>query len=172
MSQSEPSADELKRRYNNMVGEDAALPEPGMPTLAEERQQEAQELASRVIGAAKQMVDRGMLVAVGYRVLVKPIESTMGLEAAEMAAAPTLAEQGFQAKTDGQKEREERGENHGVIISMGPIAYERMGGRGQWCDEGDVVVFSRYAGTRVEHPPGSGAFYQLMNDEDIFGKMI
>jgi co-chaperonin GroES (HSP10) len=167
MSQSEPTPDDLKARENTMVGEDASL-----PTLAEQRQREAQELASRVIGAARQMVDHGMLVAVGYRILVKPIESTMGLEAAEMELAPTLAEQGFQAKSEGEKDRQERGENHGVIISMGPIAYERMGGRSEWCDEGDVVVFSRYAGTRVEHPPGSGSFYQLMNDEDIFGKML
>jgi len=159
-------------RYMKMTEGDKPVQTDDLPALAEKRQEEAQEMASRVIGAARALVSKGMLQAVGYRLLIKPIESTMGLEEAEMETAPTLAQAGFVAKSVNQIEREERGENHGVIISMGPVAFDRMGGREAWADEGDVVVFSRYAGTRVEHPPGSGTFYQLMNDEDIFGKMI
>ena len=165
-SEPDPFAD-LRERIET---EEAAKSE--LPALAEQRQKEAQELASRVIGAARELVSKGMMVAIGYRAMIKPIEATMGLEEAQAEVAPTLANSGFQVKTHSEKEREERGENHGIVISLGSMAFERMGGREAWCDEGDVVVFSRYAGTRIEHPPGSGTFYQLMNDEDIFGKVL
>lgn len=168
----DPQADQFESLRNRVSDEEQERAQGSDITLAKQRQAEAQELASKVFGAARELAAKGMLVAVGYRALVKPIESTLGLEDAEAQIAPTLAADGFQVKTDGERKREERGENHGVVISLGPIAFERMGGRGMWCDEGDLVVFSRYAGTRVEHPPGSGTFYQLMNDEDIFGKVL
>jgi len=140
--------------------------------LAEEREAMAIEAAQAVFDAARKLLATGMLQAVGYRVLVKPLEVGMGLEAAEAEVAPTLAAADFQVKSEGERQREERGENHGIVIHLGPIAYDRLGGAESWAKVGDTVVFSRYAGTRVEHPPGSKAFYQLMNDEDIFGKII
>ncbi len=140
--------------------------------LAEERQRQAIELAMAVRQTARALLAKGMLEAVGYRVLVKPLEAVITMDPAMAAQHPTLAESEFQVKSVNEREREERGENHGVVIHIGPVAFERLGGRDAWCDEGDTVVFSRYAGTRVEHPPGSGVFYQLMNDEDIFGKVV
>jgi co-chaperonin GroES (HSP10) len=114
----------------------------------------------------------GMLQAVGYRVVIKPIEAILTLEEAEAGVAPHLAEKGFQVKSEKERQREEHGENHGVIIHLGPTAFERLGGIPMWADVGETVVFSRYAGTAVEHPPGSGNKYQIMNDEDIFGKIV
>lgn len=157
---------EAMRRFETMTSKQS--PDNGI-ALGAERERQAIELAQRVIGAAREMIAKGMIQAAGYRVLVKPVEAVKTLEQAEAERYETLAKEGFEVKTDQQKEREERGENHGIVLSIGPVAFERMGGRAAWCDEGDVVVFSRYAGTRVEHPPASGVFYQLMNDEDIFG---
>ena len=167
-----PKDDDPLASLRDRIEQEETAKSADLPALAEQRQQEAQELASRVLGAARELVSKGMMVAIGYRAMIKPIEATLGLEEAEAEVAPTLAGSGFQVKTHTEREREERGENHGVVISLGPMAFERMGGRAAWCDEGDVVVFSRYAGTRIEHPPGSGTFYQLMNDEDIFGKVL
>lgn len=140
--------------------------------LAEEREQQAIDKAKAVFDAARELLATGMLQAIGYRVLIKPIEAIKTLEAAEAELAPTLAEAGFETKSEGQKLREDRGTNHGVVIHMGPKAFDRLGGPEAWCDVGDTVVFSRYAGTRVEHPPGSGVWYQLTNDEDLAGKVI
>jgi len=168
----EPGSADLMQRFDNMQAAEEAEQDARLPTLARQRQNEAIEKAQAVYRAARELMADGMLQAAGYRVLVKPIEGTDKLEAAEADVAPHLADKGFQVKSDAEMKREERGENHGVVIHIGPIAFDRLGGRAAWCDEGEVVVFSRYAGTRVEHPRGSGTFYQLMNDEDIFGKVI
>lgn len=167
-----PSPEELQQRYADMTAAEETAQDEKMPTLARQREDEAREKAEAVFAAARDLMGAGMLQAVGYRVLIKPVEGTMELEEAEAAVAPHLASEGFQVKSGAEKKREERGENYGIVIHLGPVAFDRMGGRAAWCDEGDVVVFSRYAGTRVEHPRGSGTFYQLMNDEDIFGKVI
>ncbi len=164
--------DDLMARYENMQAGEEAKQDEALPTLARQREDEARAMAEAVFAAARNLMAGGRLVAAGYRILIKPMEGTKELEEAEAAVAPHLAAEGFQVKSDAEKKREERGENYGVVINLGPVAFDRMGGREAWCDEGDVVVFSRYAGTRVEHPRGSGTFYQLMNDEDIFGKVV
>lgn len=167
-----PSPEEMQNRYANLIdAEDKAMDEQ-LPPMAREREEEALKMANTVREAARELLAKGQLVAVGYRVMVKPLDAIKGLELAEAEVAPLLHEAGFEVKSDAEKKREERGENHGIVMSLGPVAFDRMGGREAWCDEGDVVVFSRYAGTRVEHPRGSGKFFQLMNDEDIFGKVI
>ncbi|MGI9251416.1 MAG: co-chaperone GroES family protein [Pseudohongiellaceae bacterium] len=161
-----PNTDELKARFDAMTERENN--DNGI-TLGAQREKEAIEKAQKVYAAARDLVANGMIKAAGYRVLVKPLEGTMGLEQAEADLFPELAGRGAVIKTHNELEREERGEHFGIVLNIGPIAFDRLGGRGSWCDEGDTVVFSRYAGTRVEHPPGSGNFYQLMNDEDIFG---
>ncbi len=164
-----PTPDELMKRFEDMTAaEDEKLDEK-LPPGAREREAVAQEKAMAVYEAARAMLTDGMIEAAGYRILIKPIEAIVELEAAEASVAPTLHEAGFQVKTAAQKDREERGENHGIVINLGPMAFKNLGGAENWCKEGDTIVFNRYAGTRVEHPPGSGVFYQIMNDEDVFG---
>ncbi len=158
----------LQERYEAMSNAEQGGTDADLPPMAREREEAAMAMANAVFSAARNLIAHGTLKAAGYRVLVKPIEVVRGLEEAEAAQHPTLADQGFEVKTLAEASREERGENHGVVIDIGPIAFERHGGRKNWCDKGDVVVFNRYAGTRVEHPPGSKVFYQAMNDEDIF----
>ena len=144
------------------------------PSLEEMRQREKELHAHlRQMGnLAKSLLSAGMLQACGYRVLLKPIVIKRTLEGVLAEEAPTLAEKGFEARTEKQAEKEERGDNHGIVVHIGPTAFDRLGGKEAWCDVGDVVVHTRYAGTRVEHPPGSRNFFQIVNDEDIFGKII
>lgn len=166
-----PDPDEMMKRYEKRMAEEEAELDKQLPPGAREREEAAMELVNRVLDGSRELIASGMIEAVGYRVVVLPIEAQRGLEAAEAAQFETLAEGGFEVKSENQRKREERGENHGIVISIGPVAFEGRGGEAAWCSKGDTVVFARYAGTRVEHPPGSGAFYQVMNDEDIFARI-
>ena len=143
-----------------------------LPTLAEEREREAIAKAHEVFKASRELMSAGMIQAAGYRVVVKPLPVIKGLEVAQIEAFPTLAQKDFEAKSDHQVKREELGENHGIVINMGATAFDRLGGRENWCDEGDVVIYHRYAGSLIEHPPGTGVMYRVLNDEDIAGKVV
>jgi len=151
-----------------------AVEEPTSLETMREREKELHAKLRTMGNLAKSLLSAGMLQACGYRVLLKPIKIVKGLEGAMAEQAPTLAEKGFEARTEKQREKEERGDNHGIVVHIGPLAFDRLGGKEMWlwCDVGDVVVHTRYAGTRVEHPPGSKNFFQIMNDEDIFGKIV
>lgn len=168
---SEPVESPMEK-YQAMIDRENEALDEKLPTLGRQREEEAIDKANNVLGAVRDLIATGMLEAVGYRVVIKPVEAIKTLELAQAEVAPTLAERGFESKSDKQREREERGENHGVIIHLGATAFEKLGGIPAWADVGATVVFSRYSGTRVEHPPGSGSFYQIMNDEDIFGKIV
>ena len=137
-----------------------------------EREKEMQTHLRKMGEHAKALLSAGMLQAVGYRVLLKPITIVKSLKGHAAEVAPTLAAKGFEQRTDKQREKEERGDNHGIVVHIGPVAFERLGGEAAWCSVGDCVVHTKYAGTRVEHPPGSNNWFQLVNDEDIFGKIV
>lgn len=149
-----------------------AVEEPTSLETMREREKELHAKLRQMGNLAKSLLSAGMLQACGYRVLLKPIKIVKGLEGHAAEVAPTLAAKGFEQRTDRQAEKEERGDNHGIVVHIGPLAFDRLGGKEMWCDVGDVVVHTRYAGTRVEHPPGSNNFFQIMNDEDIFGKIV
>ena len=119
---------------------------------------------------AYELIAKGVPKARGYRIIVKPLDAVEQLEAKEAEMFPTLAKSGFKAKTAEQQERESKGSDHGIVISVGNTAYDRLGEN--WCKVGDVIIFHRYAGKRIELPPGSGEFLQFINDEDVFGAMV
>ena len=60
--------------------------------------------------------------AAGYRVLIRPIDATQGLEAAEAAEFETLAASGFQTKSKDQESRECFGlrVNSDIAIGVSP----------------------------------------------------
>ena len=119
------------------------------------------------LNKAYETLANGQPHAAGYRLLIKPLDATKQLEAAQAEQFPTLASSGFDAKTETQKERETRGVFYGIVVDIGKTAFDRLGE--PWVEEGDVVIFHRYSGVRHELPPGSGEFYVFMNDEDIHG---
>jgi len=108
---------------------------------------------------------------VGYRILIRPIDATKGMEAAEMAAAPGLAERGFVTKTDNQQSRETKGSDIGLVIELGPDCYNSERFKTPWCKAGDIVLYRRYEGHQYEWPPGSGTRYITVNDEDIYNTL-
>jgi co-chaperonin GroES (HSP10) len=124
------------------------------------------------IDKARDLIANGQPQAVGYRILIKPIEASTGMEVSLKEKYPTLGASDFQAKTDEQKERESKGTHHGLVVDVGPAAYksELLGGE-PWAKPGDVVMFDRYAGVEMELPPGSGDKYRFVNDESVLGKM-
>jgi len=109
--------------------------------------------------------------ATGYHILIRPIDATQGMEAAQMDLAPELAAAGFQMKTDHEQSRQSKGSDIGLVIHLGPEAYQHERFGDPWCEIGDIVLFKRYEGHQFEFPPGSGTRYHLVNDEDIFGAL-
>ena len=141
-----------------------------LPALAEERESEALDLAHQIFILSRKLVQTGMLMPIGYRVMVKPHDAVKTLEEAQAQQFPELAERGFEQQTEQERKRRSKGENHGVVMGMGKMAYNRLGGREMWCDMGDTILFARYNGMFIEHPPESGNIYQFINDEDVYGR--
>jgi co-chaperonin GroES (HSP10) len=129
-------------------------------------------LTQEMIDNANDLVSDGKYEAVGYRLIVKPIKGTTGMEAAEKSEFSTLAERGMVMKSDDQLGKEDFGRQYGIVVSIGDGAFktEILGGK-NWVEEGDVVYFDRYAGVHVELPPGSKDFYRIMSDESLIGRI-
>jgi len=56
----------------------------------------------------------------------------------------------------------------GYVLKLGPLAYadESRYPTGPWCQEGDWIVFGRYAGARI---PIDGGEIRLINDDEVLG---
>lgn len=124
------------------------------------------------INSVRKQLGTAKISAVGYRLMVKIINATNEMEAVEANKHSTLAAKGFVVKSDDQQSRETKGENVGIVVNCGPDAYKSnsLKDRNPWVKEGDVVIFPRYAGHSCELPPGSGEYYQFMDDDDLVGK--
>ncbi len=130
------------------------------------------DITEKTISNARQLMATGTHKAVGYRIMIKTIGAITELEQFEKEQYSALAAAGFESKTKEQKEKEDSGTQYGIVASIGGGAFKAsaLGGT-NWVEEGDVVLFDRYAGVVMELPPGSGKTYRLMNDESILGKM-
>ncbi len=124
------------------------------------------------IAKARDLITSGTPEAVGYRLMIKPIEAITGMEISEQEKYSELAKAGFETKTKEQKDRESNGSFHGILISKGEFAFKggALGGE-DWVNVGDVLIYDRYAGVEVELPPGSGEVYRFTNDESILGRV-
>ena len=129
-------------------------------------------VTEEMVNDARNLMAKGTHKAVGYRVLVKTIEAVTGLEQVEKEKHSTLADLGFEVKTEKQKEKEDNGTQYGIAVSVGDGSFKAAAlGGATPVKEGDVVFFDRYAGVLIEVPPGSGEMYRLMNDESILSIM-
>jgi len=54
----------------------------------------------------------------------------------------------------------------GYVVRLGPDAYkdDRKFPKGPWCQEGDWIIFGRYAGARIQIEGGD---LRLLNDDEI-----
>jgi co-chaperonin GroES (HSP10) len=127
----------------------------------------------KVIGEARDLIANGTPEAVGYRILIKPIDAVTTMESSESSQFETLSKLNFETKTEDQADRESKGTHHGILVHAGPGAFkgdlEKFGC--EWPKVGDVVILDRYTGTELELPPGSGDKYRFANDEAILGIM-
>ena len=132
------------------------------------------KISQEDIDKARDLITHGDQQAVGYRILIKPIDALTGLEGAEMAQFETLAAIDFETKTNVEADRQSKGTQHGILVHVGPGAFKgdlaKMGC--EWPKEGDVIIFDRYTGVEMELPPGSGDKFRFTNDESILGKMV
>ena len=97
--------------------------------------------------------------AVGHRIIVKllDMEETIGNEVKFVVA-----------KDDATRRREELGQQIGIIVSMGPSAFDGMAIKDAGIKEGDKVIFKRYDGVHIETVDED---YRFINDDDIYGKI-
>ena len=58
--------------------------------------------------------------------------------------------------------------NCGYVIKLGPLCYNdpEKFPTGEWCKEGEWVIFARYAGSRL---PIEGGEVRLLNDDEVVG---
>jgi chaperonin GroES len=56
----------------------------------------------------------------------------------------------------------------GYVLRMGDLAYkdESKFPNGPWCQEGDWIIFGRYAGSRIQIDGGE---IRILNDDEILG---
>lgn len=129
-------------------------------------------ITEKMIQDARKLIAHGTPEAVGYRLMVYTIDAVAEMESAEMEKFPELAKRGVVMKTDDQTERESKGSHYGILISKGDQAFKAKElGEVDWVEEGDLLIFDRYAGVSVELPPGSGQKFRFANDECVVGRM-
>ena len=89
----------------------------------------------------------------GYRLLVLPFSRKQKTKGGLYLANETL-------------EKERIATNVGYVVSLGPDAYADKDRypAGAWCQEGDWVIFGRYAGARIKIEGGD---LRLLNDDDV-----
>lgn len=97
----------------------------------------------------------------GYRVLVKPDS----LEQFD----PTIAsakKHGI-VLLDADERKEATAVDTGVVLQIGPVAFQDRGGAENWCKVGDRVSYARHGGKIVKDPTNPENKYLVLNDEDI-----
>jgi co-chaperonin GroES (HSP10) len=87
----------------------------------------------------------------GHRVLVLPDE------------IDEKSEGGIYLGTATQLDREQMGQTDGIVIEMGPNAYNDQ--VSPWCSVGERVIFAKYSG--LMRKGNDGKTYRIVNDLDI-----
>lgn len=87
----------------------------------------------------------------GYRLMVKPDDITMKVGSFVIA---------------GDKQLERAGQIIGTVVEIGHLCWTQYEDDTPWCQVGDAVLYSRYAGKFVTDPASQEEFV-LLNDEDI-----
>ena len=70
---------------------------------------------------------------------------------------------GFQTATDRQQEREEMAQVDGILVAVGPEAWEDQ--KARWAHVGERVMFAKYCGT--VRTGKDVKRYRVMNDLDV-----
>lgn len=100
-----------------------------------------------------------MIEPTGHRVLIKPDPVEESTKSGIIVTPPN------------KKKMEEAGQIYGTVIKVGFQAFEAFGDGTPWVEEGDRVIFAKYAGRFVSDPDDDETQYMICNDEDIIGKV-
>ena len=95
----------------------------------------------------------------GHRILIKPdkLEDTdLTLKRAKAAGIEVVTDDG---------ERAQAAVDRGIVIQVGQSAFKDFGTL-PWCEAGDYVAYSKYAGKAMDDPE-TGESFLIINDEDI-----
>ena len=114
--------------------------------------------------ASKEIIDR-LPQPTGWRVLIAPFNPPKKSKGGILLNQKTLDEDAIQT-------------NVGYVLRMGPLAYadkERYP-TGEWCKEGDWVIFARYAGSRFrlngDKKAAFGSEVRMLNDDEVLGTIL
>jgi co-chaperonin GroES (HSP10) len=130
------------------------------------------KVTEEMVQQARNMMSEGDLEPLGYRILVKPVGTVKTLDEYELKEFETLAELGFEKKSEHQQERDDRSASYGIVVSVGLGAFKGAAILGDTTlEEGNIVFFDKYAGIALEIPQGSKNMYRLMNDESLMARV-
>ena len=96
-----------------------------------------------------------------YTVLIKPLKK----EEIDPVKRRAIAA-GIELPPEEDTNRSKAGVDRGIVVELGPTAFKDYGVDPP-CKSGDIVLFTKNAGTAVEDVDGE--LYLLMTDQDIFG---
>ena len=122
------------------------------------------KITPEIIANAVKIVESDSSMPAGYRIKVYCLKADEFYSTGKNSLIKI-------AKTTEQKERETRGSDKGIIVSIGRGAWKgsHIVDFGDWAKVGQVVLYQNYEGKTEEEPPGSGNMYRFMNDEGIVG---
>ena len=92
-------------------------------------------------------------VPTGYRILILPHEPKATTKGGIMLAKQTLEKERIAAIV-------------GLVVSVGPSAYadKEKFPDGPWCKEGDWIIITKYAGSRIKIDGGE---LRIINDDEV-----
>ena len=112
----------------------------------------------------KELIER-LPQPTGWRNLIMPFRPPEKSDGGILLAPKTLEEDVIQTQV-------------GYVLKAGPLAYkdkERYP-TGEWCKEGDWVIFARYAGSRFrlngDKKAAFGSEVRMLNDDEILGTIL
>lgn len=92
----------------------------------------------------------------GYRILIMPFRGKSRTDGGIILTEETV-------------ERERLAATVGYVLKVGPDAYsDKTRFIEPWCEEGDWVLFGRYAGARI---PIEGGEIRILNDDEVIAKV-
>lgn len=100
-------------------------------------------------------------VTPGHRVLIKPdkLDDIDPIYASARKSGLELLE-----RTERQ---ESTAVDTGIVVQIGPTAFDDFGGKENWCKEGDRVSYTRHGGKTISNPDDKEEKWLVLNDEDI-----
>lgn len=106
-----------------------------------------------------------MLKVQGHRVLIKALDVA---EVDKVLGAAKRA--GIVLPSEDDNAMRRNAVDRGFVVGIGSTAFKDFGGE-PWCQVGDQVYFSKYAG-KVLKDPGTAEEFVLINDEDILTVIV